>query len=308
MAELRRKRDILHQLVKARNAVKRKYNLLKYGKEKIEKAIGETFKPIVDPLQELVSESKIRVPEPMQTNVEIPPPEAPEEEITAPSETSEETIRNEDDYTLEEEHLPDTTFDTDDTKDEAASIIKQEEDIIEQKSGNRYLDKIYGVRKEGNHYMIGNSPIYFQTKHEEVKGMKYPKTVGLQELLYTKHPDVQLVTAEDLANYRSILETTSAHRKQYRSDAPIRTHTSRKYTDIIAPLFRDKPKNKKGGTLPLHKVARRNSKLDYVYWDDPNELVDRLRLLMAERSAGNSSHTNEIRSIIEELREAGYIY
>ena len=48
--------------------------------------------------------------------------------------------------------------------------------------------------------------------------------------------------------------------------------------------------------------------LDYIYWDDPNELVDRLQLLTAERSAGNPSHVNEIHSIIEELREAGYIY
>lgn len=48
--------------------------------------------------------------------------------------------------------------------------------------------------------------------------------------------------------------------------------------------------------------------MDYVYWDDPNELVDRLRLLIAETSAGNNSHTNEIHSIIEELREANIIY
>ena len=48
--------------------------------------------------------------------------------------------------------------------------------------------------------------------------------------------------------------------------------------------------------------------MDYVYWDDPNELVDRLRLLLAERSGGNQSHINEIVSIIEELREAGIVY
>ncbi len=48
--------------------------------------------------------------------------------------------------------------------------------------------------------------------------------------------------------------------------------------------------------------------MDYVFWDDPNELVDRLRLLMAEKAAGNISHTNEIHAIIEELREVGYIY
>ena len=37
-------------------------------------------------------------------------------------------------------------------------------------------------------------------------------------------------------------------------------------------------------------IARRDTQMDYVYWDDPNELVDRLRLLLAERSAGNPSY------------------
>ena len=48
--------------------------------------------------------------------------------------------------------------------------------------------------------------------------------------------------------------------------------------------------------------------MDYVYWDDPNELVDRLRLPLPELEAGNQSHTNEIHSIIEELKEAGCIH
>ena len=55
-------------------------------------------------------------------------------------------------------------------------------------------------------------------------------------------------------------------------------------------------------------VRQREYPLDLRYWDDPNELVDRLRLLIAERSAGNNNHDNEIHSIIEELREAKIIF
>jgi len=43
--------------------------------------------------------------------------------------------------------------------------------------------------------------------------------------------------------------------------------------------------------------------IDYVHWDDPNELVDRLRLLDASHRAGN----NEMLSIIDEFREGGLI-
>jgi len=49
-----------------------------------------------------------------------------------------------------------------------------------------------------------------------------------------------------------------------------------------------------------------NNTVDYVHWDDPNELVDRLRLLDASRNAGNNAHDNEILSTIEELRGSDY--
>lgn len=46
----------------------------------------------------------------------------------------------------------------------------------------------------------------------------------------------------------------------------------------------------------------------FEYWNDPNELVDRLRLLIASTNAGHEGHENEIESIIEELREENIIY
>ena len=50
-----------------------------------------------------------------------------------------------------------------------------------------------------------------------------------------------------------------------------------------------------------------DNKIEYVHWNDPNELVDCLRLLEASCRAGNNAHDNEILSVIEELREAGFI-
>lgn len=46
-----------------------------------------------------------------------------------------------------------------------------------------------------------------------------------------------------------------------------------------------------------------NNRIIYEYFDDPNELCDRLRLLVSSKRAGNSNHMQEINSIIEELRE-----
>jgi len=69
-----------------------------------------------------------------------------------------------------------------------------------------------------------------------------------------------------------------------------------KYKDIIHKLFPS------GGRLSM-KLQKNN----LVYWDNPNELVDRLRLLLASKAAGNTGVFNEIISIFEELLEAGLI-
>ncbi|EGI69183.1 hypothetical protein G5I_02097 [Acromyrmex echinatior] len=60
------------------------------------------------------------------------------------------------------------------------------------------------------------------------------------------------------------------------------------------------------GVIP-RTMTLNDNKIDYVHWDDLNELVDRLRLLEASRQTGHNAHDNEILLIIEELREADFI-
>lgn len=60
--------------------------------------------------------------------------------------------------------------------------------------------------------------------------------------------------------------------------------------------------------LPRYKLACRNlHKKKYVYKNDSNELVVRLGLIV-EEGVSNMSHTSEIRSIVDELNKAGYVY
>jgi len=54
-------------------------------------------------------------------------------------------------------------------------------------------------------------------------------------------------------------------------------------------------------------ISVRLQKHNLVYWNDPNELVSRLRLLLTSQAAGNTGVSNEILSIYEELLEAGLI-
>lgn len=45
----------------------------------------------------------------------------------------------------------------------------------------------------------------------------------------------------------------------------------------------------------------------HSYWRNPNDLVNRLRILIASSYAGHSGHNNEIISILQELREHNYV-
>ncbi|WP_206737881.1 hypothetical protein, partial [Klebsiella pneumoniae] len=57
----------------------------------------------------------------------------------------------------------------------------------------------------------------------------------------------------------------------------------------------------------LRTLEVTNKNIEYVPWNNPNKLVDRLRLLISSQLAGNTSHSNEINLIINELREAKII-
>ncbi len=58
MSDYTQNKKVLQELVKARESVKRKYNLIKYQKDDNERVFKETFKPIINPLQELVESKK----------------------------------------------------------------------------------------------------------------------------------------------------------------------------------------------------------------------------------------------------------
>ena len=124
-----------------------------------------------------------------------------------------------------------------------------------------------------------------------IEDTSYPITQGLGNLIFSKSP--KLYTNNDLKTYKSILNQTSAH---LTADGSKIKKGGNKYADIIQNLFPS------GSGLSV-KLQKHN----LVYWNDPNELVDRLRLLLASKAAGNTGVSNEIISIFEELREVGLI-
>lgn len=89
---------------------------------------------------------------------------------------------------------------------------------------------------------------------------------------------------------------------QKKVNGSLRTSGMKKYHNVIRLQFINKKKSESW----LNHVYNTKT-IEYMYWDDPNELVRRLKLLIASYEAGKNSHQNEIVSVINELKEARII-
>lgn len=147
---------------------------------------------------------------------------------------------------------------------------------------------------------------------------------------YTKFPSKDLSVILDKKN-----KTTGQMERMLvkYNDLPVKlqkewTRERRDTSNVLSPLVEKKTRSKSSSesgaqSLALQQQKRsgrgikpldfnfipynKNSEIVYEYFDDPNEICDRLRLLISSRMAGNNNHIQEINSIIEELRELGYI-
>lgn len=310
--EISKQKDVLRQISEASDAIRRKHKMLKLGKDSAEKAMGEMFKPIVTPLQNLVESSKQKIKQEVKNEIK-------EEEVTQKDKS---TLNNKTEFddtshydsfisdddgssrTLNESQINPSASST---PAKPSSLVKSYLAKVYRKS--KEIDLRYGVRRRYNDFYIGDSEINFEENIFHVKDQEYPITPGLLELLFKKSPHDASVTQDDKNKYLEIIKNTNAYRKNYKSDGSIYEDSTIKFNNYIADFLTKNTKAPKGKGLPKYKIVKKKkTHMDYVYWDDPNELVDRLRLLMASQAAGNPSHTNEIISIIEELREAGIIY
>ncbi|XP_069361695.1 uncharacterized protein [Maniola hyperantus] len=306
--------NLKKQLLQSVNSIKNKLKHMRNVDDHTDLNLNRILKPITAPLKVLVDTSK---------------PTCKEEKKN--KEPNEEMSHGNLSKIMENEDLNEKKYDShtgkfnNNNEDKIDSFEKniytdldislEKDDIIDIYDN---MDIPFGIRKESDkNIMIGNSEVRF-TKIENplmgdktimlnIGGRSYELTPGLKELLLRKKPDLSLIQDKDKLVYKDILYNTNAHKRDYHAYGQIKGDKGVKYREIIKPLFFDsKISSKQGGTLStLKKKFKPNT--DLVYWDDPNELVDRLKLLIASKNAGNTSHDNEIISIIEELREAGII-
>jgi len=274
---------VKEELVKSQSAIRAKYKKLKLDDQANKEYLKKSFRPITEPLHTLI-----------KTNVENV-----EKLLNSTERMDDETMDETATTNLEEEKIEDEDMSTSLIQPEIECIDPRLQTFLSLHADKKYkdqLDRKYGIRSDGNRWLLGDSPIAIKNDKIIIKKKTFQGTPGLYELLFLVHPHKNSYSANDLAVYKEMLETTNAHRQRYADDKQINSNKGKKYKNVIKELFR-----KKTGTgVNLNSVR-------YEYWDDPNEIVSRLRLLVAAQQAGNNSVNNEIISIIEELREADII-
>lgn len=285
---------LLADIIQARINIKKKYDALKTGRFETESLINNTFSSIIDPLNKIRSNIDTPRTHSSQHQFKPPPPppstQPPSRSTSSPCTTS---------------LLPSSPPSLSDV-DKRHSIAltypptSYNLDELYRDWTNRELDKIYGPRKltDGT-FVLGNKEIQFIDNRIHIKDDDYTYSItsGLIDLLFSKSPASDKYTNTDLKTYKHILNQTSAHKTI--DGTRIRSSIGVKYMNIISRLF----KTGDGGDKSGSGINMRLQKHNIVYWNDPNELVDRLRLLYSSLAAGNTGVRNEIISICEELVE-----
>jgi hypothetical protein len=147
--------------------------------------------------------------------------------------------------------------------------------------------------------------------NEQIQGTLDPKYISIIKPHLIKKGIIKTSSISTTSQFRprasSVVSNTSTSFVRPRASSIATTSgvaSASAVASSLKPTTRSQTKRKKVGAA-LKNLNSKN--VEYVYFDDPNELVERLKLLLSSQMAGHNGHNNEIISIIEELREAKII-
>lgn len=294
--------EMLKRLVHSRNVLKRKFQSIKMGEQDKADELKNTFKPITEPIEKLLKLSNEKGSTNNTHKKEYMNPYKESIMTSTPNKKYKPDMQLESNISKDVKHekdfQPDYSYES---NDDTFFSENNDEDTINLSilNNNKKLDTIYGPHKANGEWKFGNKSLKISDQKITIGNQSWAFTPGLFELLFYKKPSNY--DSSELDIYKKILLDSNAHKINYNADERIKSNKGYKYKHIIRKLMNVTHTGK--GLMRVNQV-----KSNYIYRDDPNELIERLRLLIASQQAGNNNHTNEIVSIIEELREGKIIY
>lgn len=294
-------KKIKKAVIKTRKAIRKKYRDLHKNKLILTEQLNEQFQPITESLNRLIdnkekfieknerihvgeNESEQEIEHNNSQNVMIDEEKNQKSSIAS-------TSGLHDMFISPETNLP-SSLQVNQKPKTSHPKSKTIRSYLEMCNSNKH-DNTHGIRKFRDKLYVGSQEVHLDEENLLIRKSKFEITDGLKELLFLKKPENY--DDEDLNKYKQILTLADIKKQNVRN-------AGFKNMNIIRPILMS------GEGLQLDYLEQTDkNEIEYMYWDDPNELVDRLRLLIASQSAGHTGHNNEIIAIIEELREAKII-
>lgn len=297
---------ITQDIVRAKQAVRRKLRTLQGRKFASELASKELFKPLIHPLKtgvEALSGTKKEIADTLsETKKEL-------QELKR-------EVKYERDTSMEKyESAPGSPKDDmQELFESSLKNLKDDDDDGEIQPGDKssvvFYDDVFGpkIREENlplgfqkGTYLGNKSYSYIEGQKFIIGDKEYTYTPGLHSLIYEKYPERnKLYTEDDKKKYEAIILDTNL---AYNWGGHKLSSRGEKYNKIIKPVLKVTVPPTGEGLIS----CRKRSNPIYISWSDPNELCERLRLLVSSRAAGNTGVNREIEAIISELRRAGIV-
>jgi hypothetical protein len=198
-------KELKQDIISSSKAIRKKYKQLKITKLKQEKELMTTFKPIVEPLNKLISLKK----EIFNNDVEI-------------------------------DRLPETQDEIEERlvklRTKESGVLASNYVMLHLDSTNKSLDTTYGIRFNGSTLQLGNATMLIKEDKIIIDKEEYDGTEGLYELLFMKKPDINIYNKDDLEVYKNLVLKTNAHKRNYDVSKQVRSNKGHKYLQIIKPL------------------------------------------------------------------------
>ena len=160
-------------------------------------------------------------------------------------------------------------------------------------------DKTFGVRKEGDNHYIGNKHVIITEDDDIVireDGDTFFGSAGLWGLITSKDPDKELIDWEepDIRDYRRLMIKTNAlHRDNNPNNPYPKGSRGNKWKTILGPIWENRTKYEGKGIIMMPS--------------DPNTLLERLDLLLANQKVGHTGVRNTLVNICDELKRQGVL-
>ena len=176
-------------------------------------------------------------------------------------------------------------------------------------------DRYYGIQKRGDRYVMGDAFVEISDNNIIVNGRQFKGTPGLWQLIMLNIPENY--TKEDAIQYEDLVEATQVIFNPLTQKNTDKPESTKKYTQILKEMRKSYEEGEKEEGEEEKEEEKEEKSEDekeeigegvrYLPGDKEG-LLQRLRLLFAEREAGNTvSTTEEIVGVLDALYRMGVI-